>query len=106
MIEFSDHKIPSYCGYNKQYGVLKLELLDDSSIFKKGEHLFIYQEYPRELMNEYVGKYTNNEIYLLNLKGKIKEKSLNSAKKLSKTYYKNEDSSIIYFGWLEKNKKK
>jgi hypothetical protein len=103
LIEFSDHKIPSYCGYNKQYGVLKLELLDASSTFKKGEHLFIYQECPREVMNEYVGKYSNNEIYLLNLRGKINEQLLNSAEKLRKMYYKNENSGIIYSGWLEKN---
>jgi hypothetical protein len=103
LIDYKKNKIPAYCGYSKQYGLLKLALLENSKKLKSGDTIFIYHMCPRELMKEYVGEYTNNNIYKLNLGEKVNKSEFQSVKDLSYTRYTNKTNNNLYYGWLENN---
>lgn len=102
LIDYTKNKMPPYCGYSKQYGLLKLILLEKSKKLKSGDTLFIYQMCPRELMEEYVGEYKNDKIYKLNLGKKIKKNKFRDIKDFSFTRYRNTTNNNFYYGLLEK----
>ncbi|MCU7615986.1 hypothetical protein NZ698_02150 [Chryseobacterium sp. PBS4-4] len=103
LIDYTKNKIPAYCGYSEQYGLLKLLMLEDSEELKSGDTIFIFHPCPRELMQKYVGEYTNNSIYKLNLGEKVDKSEFQSIKSLSYTRYMNKTNNNLYQGWLENN---
>lgn len=103
LIDYNKNKIPVYCGYSMQYGLLKLILIEKSKELKSGDTLFIYHTCPRELMKNHVGEYQNNNIYKLNLGEKIDKSEFKNVKDLSYTRYTNKTNNNFYYGWLENN---
>ena len=103
LIDYTKNKIPAHCGYLKQYGLLKLVLLENSKNLKSGDTIFISQMCPRELMENYVGEYTNNNIYKLNLGENVNKSEFQSTKDFSYVRYANKTNTNFYYGWLENN---
>lgn len=103
LIDYTKKKIPVYCGYSTQYGLLKLVLIENSKKLKSGDTIFISHTCPRELMERYVGEYKNNNIYKLNLGEKVNKSEFQSIKYLSYTRYMNKTNNNLYYGWLENN---
>jgi len=42
LIDYSENKMPAYCGYEIAYGILKLELQEACSNLKKGDTIFLF----------------------------------------------------------------
>ena len=105
LIDYSKSKIPSYCGYQKEWGIFKFEITENKTNFKKGDIIFTITVCPREFMeqNLEISNYINNQIYLVTLGAMIDEKQI--SRRATKLFIKNEDyTSLFWFTKIERIK--
>jgi len=79
LIEYTEDKIPAYCGYQIEYGILKIKLENDVSHFKAEDTILIFQTCPRETMEREVGHYSNGKKYLLEIGKELSKSDLTKA---------------------------
>jgi len=104
LIDFTEAKIPAYCGYQIEYGVLKVILDNDISNLKAGDTIYIFQTCPREIMEREVGSYYNNHDYLVDIGKEVKKPDLLKAVKVFRKEYSGEQPSTFFYGYLSKLK--
>lgn len=99
LLDFSESRIPAYCGYQKEYAVLKLQIDENTSAFKNHDTIFIIQECPREAMEKEVGKYINNQEYsLITTAKEVDELLLKKGLQICKKEYPNDKPKKIFGG--------
>ena len=104
LIDFTQAKMPAYCGYQTEYGILKIRIEKNISLLKAGDTIYIFQTCPREIMEREVGKYLNNTEYLVEIGKQILKTDLLHAEKIFKKNYPEDHSSKIFYGNLSKLK--
>ena len=104
LIDFTEAKIPAYCGYQTEYAVLKIKIDKDISNLKAGDTIYIFQACPREIMEREVGNYLNNNQYLIDIGKQISKNDLIKAIKVFKRNYPDEQLSKFWYGNLSKLK--
>lgn len=70
LVDYSENKIPAYCGYIAYATTLKFELLEDFDTLKKGQNILVIIACPREFGIE---NYINNQTYTLTIYGDSEE---------------------------------
>ncbi len=70
LVDYSENKIPAYCGYFAFATTLKFELSEDFDTLKKGQTILVIIACPREFGIE---NYINNAIYTLTIYGDSEE---------------------------------
>lgn len=104
LIDFTEAKMPAYCGYQIEYGILKIRIEKNISNFKVGDSIYIFQTCPRETMEREVGRYLNNTQYLVEIGKKVSKTDLVHAEKIFKKNYPEDRISKIFYGHLSKLK--
>ena len=99
LLDYTESKMPAYCGYQVAYAVLKLQIAENIAPFKDRDTIFIIQECPRETMEKEVGKYINNQEYKLVTTGKEVERTLFArALRICDKEYSNDKPKKIFGG--------
>ena len=101
LIDFTETKIPAYCGYQIEYGILKIRIDKDISYLKAGDTIYIFQTCPREAM-ERVGTYLNNTLYSVDIGKQVSKADFIKAVKVFKRDYPDQHPSKIRYGDLSK----
>lgn len=100
LIDYSNKRIPAYCGYQKEWGILKFKVLADTAEFKKGEFLLTMIECPRERIEMYgMENFKNNQKYLLTIGGRVDRND--GYKKAVEMYSKNENENLFLFWFTD-----
>jgi hypothetical protein len=103
LIDYSKEKIPAYCGYSTELGLLKFKVIEDSAEFKKDGFLLTMFECPRERMESLgIDSFISNQKYLLTIGDKVdNDKNLRKAVEI---FYKSENENLPIF-WFSDLKK-
>jgi len=101
LIDYTKDKIPAYCGYQTEWGILKFKVFESTENFEKGQIIFGIFQCPRETMKSVfkAKNYINNREYLLTI-GKMVEK--NEIEKINTTNIFNENrmEKVEFPFWL------
>ena len=102
LVDYSKEKIPTYCGYQTEYGVLKFELLESAGNFRKGDLIFIFQQCPREVMEDTVIEYENNQTYNLFIGKETDKKNYSYAIEICRKFYPKDKPKKFWVGGISK----
>jgi hypothetical protein len=98
--KIDNKKIPAYCGYQKEWGILKFKVLADTAEFKKGEFLLTMIECPRERIEMFgMENFKNNQKYLLTIGGRVDRND--GYKKAVEMYSKKENENLSLFWFTD-----
>jgi hypothetical protein len=69
LVDYSADKVPAYCGYQTEWGILKFRVKESSNGFKANEIILALFQCPRETMEKGLGldNYSSRKTYLLTL---------------------------------------
>ena len=100
---FRKRKIPPFCGYQKETGLLKFRILESKNELRKGDFIFTYLVCPRETIEKIgIEKFANYKECSIT----INQKEL-SRKKISRRtvemFYKEENENLKYSVFLTLN---
>ncbi len=104
LIDFTEAKIPAYCGYQIEYGILKIRIDKKISNLKAGDTIYIFQTCPRETMERAVGNYLNNNQYLVDIGREVSKSDFVKAERIFKKDYPDYRLVKILYGSLSKLK--
>jgi hypothetical protein len=99
LIDFSEDKIPAYCGHMAFATTLKFRLINDFDSLKSGQDILVIIPCPREFGIE---NFINNQIYRLKIYGNSKEDNINQNSSWT-IWYRYTDKLPTF--WLKELKK-
>ena len=99
LFSFAKEKIPPFCGYQKETGLLKFRILESKNELRKGDFIFTYLVCPRETIEKIgIEKFANYKECSIT----INQKEL-SRKKISRRtvemFYKEGNENLKIFGF-------
>ena len=100
LFDFTKDKIPAYCGYQKEWGILKFKILESTNEFRKGDFIFAFFACPREYI-EKIGpeNFINFKECLLTIGSqKIPSKDIN--RRAVEMFYKEGNESLPIYGFI------
>lgn len=104
LIDFTQAKMPAYCGYQTEYGILKIRIEKNISHLKAGDTIYIFQTCPRESMEREVGKYLNDTEYSVEIGKQVSKTDFMKAENIFKKDYPEDLVSKVFYGNLSKLK--
>ncbi len=104
LIDFVSDRIPSYCGYQTEWGILKFRVKEPNADLKADQIFQVLFQCPRETMESKLGlkNYINHHRYLLNLGEKVTEEEI--PENTTEMYNDLKEKSVPIY-WLSEIKK-
>ena len=94
LIDFSEKKIPAYCGYQIARTILKFKLIEKTKYSKKGDTILVLITCPRE---KGIKNYVNEKSYFLALGNRVNKKDFTKYKLSVFNKYENENLLMFWF---------
>ena len=97
LIDYSSDKIPAYCGYQTEWGVLKFRIVKSNNALKNKQVILVLFQCPRETMENNIGIdfYKNNQEYIITIGDKIEKNKI--PERVSVIYENNSENDILMF---------
>ncbi len=104
LIDYSSEKIPAYCGYQTEWGILKFKITKSINDLKSEQNILVLFQCPRETMENNVGIdfYKNNQEYLITIGEKIEKNKI--PERATKMYEIDSENDILIFPLRELKK--
>jgi hypothetical protein len=100
LIDYSEDKIPGYCGHMAFATTLKFKLINDFESLKSGQDILVIIARPREFGVE---NYINNQIYRLKIYGNSEEDGMHKNSSWSIWYKYTDKLPTFWSKELKKN---
>ncbi len=101
LIDFSPEKIPAYCGYQTEWGILKFKISKSINDLKKDQIILVSFQCPRETMENNIGisAYKNHQEYLITIGNKIRGNEI--LEQATKMFVKDDENNFLIFPMSE-----